>query len=177
MKWPLFRIRAPRLALALAVVGGLAAPLSAQIPIANPPPPPEYSLVPVPSQIELSKLVWSILVEVHHSNISGNYSVLRDLASPAFQIQNDPARLTAIFAALRAQNIDLSNVLLVSPSFTEPPRMVQSDVLRTVGFFALRPQAIYFDLQFQWVQGRWRLYGIGINPVALPSENVPNGDR
>ena len=145
----------------------------AQVQTANPPPPPPYSVVPVPSQLELSKLVWSILVEVHHSNVSGNYSVLRDLSAPAFQIQNDPARLTGIFANLRQQNIDLSNVLLVAPSFTSPPRMVQPDVMRTVGFFGLRPKAIYFDLQFQWVQGRWRLYGISINPVSLPTEQ-PN---
>lgn len=141
----------------------------AQIETADPPPAPAYSVVPVPSQLELSKLVWSIMVEVHHSNISGNYSVLRDLSAPAFQIQNDPARLTAIFSSLRQQNIDLSNVLLVAPSFTAPPRMVQSDVMRIVGFFGLRPKAIYFDLHFQWVQGRWRLYGIAINPASLPN--------
>ena len=161
----------------LMVLFGATSPAHAQVQIANPPPPPNYSVVPVPSQLELSKLVWSILVEVHHSNISGNYSVLRDLSAPAFQIQNNPARLTDIFSSLRKQNIDLSNVLLVAPSFTAPPRMVQPDVMRTQGFFALRPKAIYFDLHFQWVQGRWRLYGISINPVALPNEQPAASEK
>ncbi|MGF7147903.1 hypothetical protein FHS96_001512 [Sphingomonas zeicaulis] len=137
---------------------------------AQAPPPaavPGPSSVPVPDELQLSKMVWSTLVAIDHANLAGNYSVLRDLSAPGFQINNDAARLGQIFASLRAQNIDLSNSLLLTPSFTRTPALVKPDVLRLQGYFGLRPTAIEFDLHYQWVQGRWRLFGVSINPVPL----------
>ena len=72
-------------------------------------PRPPASSVPVPGELELAKMIWSTLAAVDHANQAGNYSVLRDLAAPGFQINNDPARLAEIFASLRASRIDLSN--------------------------------------------------------------------
>jgi len=131
------------------------------------PQAPAPSSVPVPDELQLSKLVWSTMVAVDHGNIAGNYSVLRDLSAPGFQINNDAAQLTQIFANLRAQNIDLSNCLLLTPTFTRTPSIVQPGVLRLQGYFGLRPVAIEFDLYYQWVGGRWRLFGVSINPVPL----------
>lgn len=142
-------------------------PAMGQAPPAAAPAPPPPSSVPVPDELQLSKLVWSTLVAVDHANLAGNYSVLRDLAAPGFQINNDAARLGQIFANLRAQNIDLSNSLLLTPSFTRTPALVKPDILRLQGYFGLRPNAIEFDLHYQWVQGRWRLFGVSINPVPL----------
>lgn len=153
-----------RFLLSLALGIGLPASLPAQAPAARPPAP---SSVPVPDDLQLSKLVWSTLVAVDHGNLAGNYSVLRDLAAPGFQINNDAAKLGEIFASLRAQNIDLSNCLLLTPTFTRTPALVQPGVLRLQGYFGLRPTAIEFDLYYQWIQGRWRLFGVAINPVAL----------
>ena len=47
--------------------------------------------------------------------------------------------------------------------------MVQPDILQVQGFFGLRPTAIAFDLYYQWVQGRWRLFGVSINPAQIAS--------
>ena len=144
---------------------GFAQPLPQPPPA--PPPAPPVSNVPVPGEMELNKLVWSTMAAVDHANLAGNYSVLRDLAAPGFQLNNDAARLAQIFAALRASRIDLSNTLLLGPSYTAAPRRPAADMLRIQGFFGLRPTAIRFDLQYQWAGGRWRLFGVDIQPATL----------
>ena len=118
-------------------------------------------------QMQLSKLVWSTMVAVEHANQSGNYSVLRDIAAPGFQANNDAAKLAQIFANLRASGTDLSDTLLLAPSFRAQPRMVQADMLQLQGFFGLRPNAINFDLLYQWSGNRWRLFGVAISPTPL----------
>lgn len=128
-------------------------------------PPP--SPMPVPNELELAKLIWSTMSAVDHANVSGNYSVLRDLSAPAFQINNDAARLAKIFESLRAANVDLSNTMLLAPTYRVAPVILSPDVLHVQGFFGLRPTAIGFDLYYQWLQGRWRLYGVQIVPATM----------
>ena len=145
------------------------AALAQQVPLQQPPP----SAMPVPGELELSKLIWSTMAAVDHANQAGNYSVLRDVSAPGFQIQNDAARLAEIFAPVRALRVDLSNALLLAPTYTAAPQIVGEGVLRVQGYFGLRPTAIGFDLYYQWVQGKWRLFGVSINPTQIASEQPP----
>ena len=39
-------------------------------------------------------------------------------------------------------------------------------MLRLQGFFPLRPQPIAFEVLYQAVDGRWRLFGLSVQPVA-----------
>ena len=139
--------------------------------------PPPLSNVPVPGELELTKLVWSTMAAVDHANQAGNYSVLRDLSAPGFQINNDSARLSEIFASLRASRIDLSNTLLLAPTYRSAPRIVEPGVMRVSGGFGLRPTAISFDLFYQWSSGRWKLFGVSIVPNSIttqqPASSVP----
>lgn len=133
-------------------------------------PRPPASSVPVPGELELAKMIWSTMAAVDHANQAGNYSVLRDLSAPGFQINNDASRLSEIFATLRASRIDLSNTLLLAPTYLSAPSMVQPDVLRVQGYFGLRPTAINFELYYQWVSGRWRLFGVSIAPASIATQ-------
>lgn len=134
--------------------------------------PPVSNYQPVPGELELAKLIWSTMAAVDHANQSGNYSVLRDISSPAFQIANDPSRLGLIFNNIRQARLDVGNTLLLAPTYAEAPRILAENVLLVRGFFGLRPTAISFDLQFQWSQGRWKLLGISIVPATI-STTVP----
>jgi hypothetical protein len=138
--------------------------------VAQQAPRPPASAVPVPGELELAKMIWSTMTAVDHANMAGNYSVLRDISAPGFQINNDSARLSEIFASLRASRIDLSNTLLLAPTYLAAPQMVQPDVLRVQGYFGLRPTAINFDFYYQWVQGRWRLFGVSIAPASIATQ-------
>lgn len=128
---------------------------------------PPASSEPVPGELELSKLIWSTMAAIDHANQSGNYSVLRDNASPGFQTLNDPARLTQVFAGLRSSRIDLANTLLLAPTYAAAPAIAGPGVMRLQGYFGLRPTAVYFDLYFQWVGGRWRLHGVSVTPRSI----------
>ena len=138
---------------------------------------PAISSVPVPSELELAKLVWTTMAMVDHANRSGNYSVLRDTSATGFQIQNDPSRLAEIFAQIRASRVDVGNALVVAPTYTGAPTLLQADVFQVKGYFALRPTPIFFDLYFQWEQGRWKLFGISIQPATMTQPAPPQAQQ
>ena len=154
---------------AVAAVLPFAPAQAQQQPVAQPAPTvqPPPSVRPTPGQLELSKLLWSTIAAVDHANQSGNYSVLRDISAQTFQINFNPARLTEIFAGIRGLNIDLSNALLVPPTYYEAPQMISNDVFRVRGIFQLRPISIGFDVYYQWEQGRWKLFGIDLQPQQM----------
>jgi hypothetical protein len=166
---PAFFRKAPFFAAVAAVALLAPAQAAAQ---ANPAPvtptvQPPPSIRPTPSQLELSKMIWSIFAAVDHANRSGNYSVLRDISAQGFQVTNNAARLAEIFAGLRNSNIDLTDAFLVPPTYYEAPRMIQENVFQVKGIFQLRPTAIGFDMYFMWEQGRWKLFGIDIQPAQM----------
>ncbi len=131
------------------------------------PPRVTASPVPVPDPVELNKLVWSTMAAVHHANLAGNYSVLRDLAATGFQVSNDSAALAQTFSSLRQSGVDLSNTLLLAPTYSAPVKSLSPTVMQVKGFFGLRPTAIAFDLIFEWSAGRWKLFGVSIAPANL----------
>ena len=117
----------------------------------------------VPDQLSLAKLLWSTMAAIDHGNRTGNYSVLRELGSPAFQAGNDVAALAAVFAPIRRERIDLADTLLFEPHYEFAPGIVQG-LLRMRGMFRMRPRGIQFDLLYQWNNG-WRLHGVALQAV------------
>lgn len=116
---------------------------------------------PAPDQLTSLKMLWSAMAAIDHANRTGNYSVLRDLGTSAFQARNNPTNLAAIFTGLREQKVDLSATLVVTPTWDIQPTLIQPGTLRMRGIFPLRPAAIEFDLLFSWEEG-WRLEGIAV---------------
>lgn len=123
----------------------------------------------IPDQAGLARLVWSTLAAVDHANKTGNYNVLRSLGSPDFQATNSAPALSRIFASLREQGINLSDTLSIEPSYEFAPAL-EGGMLRLRGAFRMRPQAIQFDLLYQWNQG-WMLQGIAVR--AVPFSTLP----
>ncbi len=102
-------------------------------------------------------------------NATGNYTVLRDLGCPAFHAANPSSRLAQIFAALREQRLDLSPVVVVTPELTSPP-VIDQGLLRLKGLFPTKPRNVAFDLLFQPVEDRWRLFGISVGTPPAPQK-------
>jgi hypothetical protein len=141
----------------------------------TPAPATAAPLQPSPLSIEQTLyLIRSTLLTLNDANRSGNYSVLRDLAAPDFQARNTAADLAQIFADLRRRNFDLFGVALLAPQLTAAPTLDAERRLRLTGFFPTRPQQINFDLSFQLVGDRWRLFGIAVaTPEAPPLAPAP----
>lgn len=147
------------------------------------PPPGAPQAVDKPAQIDRNGvliLVRSTLLAVDQANRTGNYTVLRDLGAPGFQAANTATRLGEIFAGLRNQNLDLSGVAVLDPQLTILPTIGANGMMRMAGFFPSVPMQINFELLYAPVDGKWRLFGIGLNlgqsgPVApsAPPEPAP----
>lgn len=114
-----------------------------------------------------SRLVWSTMAALHHANVTGNYTVLRDLGTQSFQANNNPARLIDVFQALRTSGVDVSAVLLIPPVYEISPAVAANGTVRMRGAFPIRPTGVAFDLIFQNISGSWRILGISAVPVSI----------
>ena len=64
-----------------------------------------------------------------------------------------------------SQGVDLSAVATLAPQLSETPTLdPQSNMLRLKGTFPGKPVQIKFELIFQPIAGRWRLFGLSVQP-------------
>lgn len=124
----------------------------------------------VPDQANLARLVWSTITAVDHASRTGNYSVLKALGSPAFRAGNSEAILASAFSGLRG-GVSLVETLSVEPVYEFPPR-IENGLLRVRGAFRMRPQAVQFDLLYQW-SGGWMIEGVAVRTVPFSSLAAP----
>jgi hypothetical protein len=172
------RFASARLALFLMAAAAAAQPAAAQQPRPVQQPrtgqqvqqpartPAAPAATQIPDQLTALKLVWATMAAVDQANRTGNYSVLRDLGSAAFQAGSNPATLATAFAPLRNQGIDLTDTLLVMPVWTAVPAMAAGQ-LRMSGNFPIRTASVVFDLAFVWDRG-WRIHGIAVRSGNTP---------
>src|SRR6202040_1043498 len=121
---------------------------------------------PKPAQIDRNGvliLIRSALLALDQANKTGNYTVLRDLGAPGFQV-NTAARLGEIFAKQRGDNLDLSGVAVIDPQLNLLPQIEANGMMRMAGFFPSVPAQVNFDLAYAPVNRQWRLFGISVKP-------------
>lgn len=137
---------------------------------AKPPAANAQHAKPGEMQISVATLVVMIrgaVMALNQANLTGNYSVLRDLGTPVFRENFDQAALTQAFANLRARKVDLSPALLVNPTLSKNPEMKDGELTLT-GEFPTQPLHIKFDLRFMQLDGVWRIAGIGVDAAPAP---------
>jgi hypothetical protein len=107
-------------------------------------------------------LIRTTLLALDQANKTGNYTVLRDLGSPEFQV-NSAARLAEIFAKQRRDNIDLSGVAVIDPQLTLLPQIEANGMMHMAGFFPSVPTQVNFEIAYAPVNGQWRLFGLSVS--------------
>jgi len=94
------------------------------------------------------------------------------------------AALAASLSGLAKSGVDLSVVSVITPQLTGTPTLDQAEgMLNIQGYFPTQPQQINFELLYQSVGGRWRLFGLSMQPskstppapVAAPKSPSANG--
>ncbi len=143
-------------------------------PHAELPRPRPRNEAPRPAEIDRNGvliLIRSALLALDDANKTGNYSVLRDLGAPGFQLANSDARLAEIFASQRKENLDLSGVAVLEPQLSLLPQIELTGMMRMAGFFPSVPTQVNFALLYASVNRQWRLMGIAVSlgqtaPVA-----------
>jgi hypothetical protein len=131
---------------------------------------------PMPGAPQLAILVQTAMVALSQANLTNNYTVLHALAAPEFQKNNPPEKLAQVFAEVR--KIDLTPVILYSPQLSRPPAIDDKNMLRLTGFYKTAPQQVLFDILYQPVEGRWRLFGLSVGTQAAqpaPAAAAPGG--
>ncbi len=133
--------------------------------------PPAAGAAPKSSDFQMSAVALTVIIKdaiiaLHQANMTGNYSVLRDMGSPVFRENFDQTRLGGVFANLRARQIDLSPAYFLSPNLSKQPELNKDSELMLTGFFPTQPLQIQFELRFMQLDGKWRLAGIGVDAVA-----------
>lgn len=118
----------------------------------------------------VAALVRSHLVALHQANISGNYSVLRDIGSGPFRAQFTAADLAAVFTPLRKQSIDLQSAAVLQPSITGEPTLDENNVMHLSGTFPTTPVPVEFEFAFMVEGTVWKLAGLRVEPVTAVAE-------
>jgi hypothetical protein len=145
-------------------------------------PPPQQQAAPKPANIDRNgvlMLIRSTLLALDHANKTGNYTVLRDLGAPGFQV-NNAARLAEIFAKQRGDKLDLSGVAVIDPQLSLLPQIEPNGLLHMAGFFPSVPSQVNFELLFAPIEGQWRVFGVSLSvgqsaPVAPAAPEAPPG--
>ncbi|MCS3729255.1 hypothetical protein [Bradyrhizobium betae] len=152
-------------------------------------PPQPHQAAPSPQQVAAKPanidrngvlmLIRSTLLALDHANKTGNYTVLRDLGAPGFQV-NTAAKLAEIFATQRGDKLDISGVAVIDPQLSLLPQIEPNGLLHMAGFFPSVPSQVNFELLFAPVEGQWRVIGVSLSvgqssPVAPPAPEVPPG--
>jgi hypothetical protein len=131
----------------------------------------------VPSDDTLVALISTTLIALNQADATGNYSVFRELGAPGFQVANSTGKLSETFAKLRSRSFDFSPIVLLQPKLIRRPEINRGGMLRVTGFFPTRPEQLNFDLIFQSLEGRWRLFGIAASTTpdqsAAPQASQP----
>jgi hypothetical protein len=123
----------------------------------------------MPDDVHVVLMIRNTVLALNQANMTGNYSVLRDMGTPAFQMSNSQARLAEIFASLRARRLDLSPVMVFNPKLAAPAALQEGQVLRLAGYFPTTPEQVHFELAYQHYGEQWLLAGLAIS-VAPPGD-------
>jgi len=134
--------------------------------------PPKVSM---PDAETVVLLLRTTLLTLNDALQTGNFTVFRDMAAPSFREANSAARLSAIFSNLAQQNVHLTAVAVIVPQLTEVSGVdTMTNTLRLKGFFPGQPVRIDFEVIYQVVAGRWRLFALGVQPTAVVPVGAPN---
>jgi hypothetical protein len=131
------------------------------------PAAPAQPQVVMPDQNKILLLVRTTLLTLNDALQTGNYTVLRDVAAPSFREANSAARLAQIFGTLSQRGIDLTPVAVLAPQLTAPPSIdPKTNMLHIKGHFPGQPVQLNFEVLYQPVAGRWRVFGLSVNPAT-----------
>ena len=118
-----------------------------------------------PAQIQPSQqhlyLIRTTLLLLDTANRTGNYSVLRDTAGPAFQQRHSAADLAIAFQKIRG-TVDLAHAAIEIPSLTRQPVVTPEKQLHLVGILKGSPAPVAFEMIFEPVGGHWRLAALAV---------------
>jgi hypothetical protein len=146
---------------------------SARAQPAEPKPAPVEAALPDAEQIVV--LLRTTILTLNDALWTGNFTVLRDVSAPGFREANSAAKLGVIFGDLMKRRVDLSAAATLVLQLSAAPGVdPRTGLLRIKGFFPGQQQRIDFEMLFQPVGGRWRVFGMSVQPGAAEQQTTSN---
>jgi hypothetical protein len=129
------------------------------------PPASVQPQVVMPNAEKIVLLLRTSFITLDDALQTGNFTVLRDMGAPGFRDANTAARLSQSFSDLDSGGVDLSTVSILEPQLIEAPSLDQAKgMLHLKGYFPGQSIKINFEMLYQAVDGRWRLFGLSVQP-------------
>ena len=108
-------------------------------------------------------LIKTTLIALNHANMTGNYTVFRDLGSSTFQRNHTAAQLSDNFRDLRQFSVDFGAIVEYEPEFLQPPIINEQGQMHLKGFFAAsNTLLLHFDIVFESKEGEWLMSAVGM---------------
>ena len=117
----------------------------------------------------IATLLRSNVIGLHQAIVSGNFSVIRDLAAPSFREHNSAARLERSFSLIKDAGINLEAIAVLEPSL-EKAVIDDRNLLWLVGTLRTKPKSVKFQIAFQLINRSWALFGLMITPLEPLSD-------
>ncbi|MGH1352224.1 MAG: hypothetical protein ACRBBN_15655 [Methyloligellaceae bacterium] len=138
----------------------------------------EKSKLKIPDGVTLKVIIHRTLLALNEANLTGNYTVFRDAASPGLRETVTSAKLAEIFSDLRGKNIDFSPLLLFNPVLSKKPEIGGDNLLRLTGFIPTKPLQLNFQMIFTNLDDTWMIHGIAVDAVKAPTKkNKPEKSK
>jgi hypothetical protein len=109
-------------------------------------------------------LAANLLLALHHANVTGNYSVLRDLAAPQLISRMTQSDLSDHFRQIRVERPSLGAIAGLRPRFSTPPTIVGKQYLWLEGSYPTSPKETRFKIVLQRSRADWRFLSIEVAP-------------
>lgn len=122
---------------------------------------------------EMSMLIRGTIVALHQANVTGNYTVLRDLGASSLRQTNSPADLAVLFAEFRERRFNLAPAVLFDAVLDQKPKLTPNGLLQVIGHFPTKPQEVLFDMTFLYEAGAWRLALLRVGSRMAVASNDP----
>jgi hypothetical protein len=169
--------RPAALALALAALvmanGAATAQQKASASVAAPPPAaaaaPAPGALAAPAADAMLMMIRTHVLAAGQAVQTGNYEVLRGIASSDFRAKNSADQLKTAFAQLAGLKLDMGPASVTTPVLSEPPVVTKEGTLRLMGVFPTRPVEIPFGLVFVAEGGAWKLGDMSLGARAAPA--------
>jgi hypothetical protein len=117
----------------------------------------------MPSEEERDILIISTLLRLNDANISGNYSVLRDLATREFREKNSTDAIAQAFKEFRSRAIRMEELAVREIHPDEEGEMTHDGIVRLSGYIDLSRFRMKYVLRFVMESGIWRMQSIQVD--------------
>ncbi len=132
----------------------------------EPVPGEKTGIIPSDDQLKqlVNKTMLDFAVAIKARDFTGFYNNIAKL----WQAQTTPEELYNTFKSFADQNIDLTVLQGLNPTFTEKPFLNENGWLVLQGHYPTQPSITYFTLEYLYEEPEWKLGVINVNFTKGP---------